>query len=76
MAMNSNQLAIEIKAKIDALSDNDKLVDIKVWTAVAEAIVDHIKNNASIVTGSLQSQGVGNLGAPVNSNNINGGQLQ
>lgn len=38
-------------------------------------IKDYIKS-ASIKAGTLSSTGTGNLGAPVSSNNINGGEIE
>ena len=76
MAMDNSQLANLIKSKIDALSKEDKLVDIKVWTAVAESIVEHIQQNAKLKIGSLSSSGAGNLGAPVSSTNTNQGEIE
>lgn len=54
--MNKSTLASEIKSKIDSLSEEGKRTDINVWTAVAEAIIDHIKNNAEIA--SLTQSGI------------------
>ena len=48
MAMDKNILGALIKTKVDALSDTEKQTDIKVWTAVADAIISHIKSNAEI----------------------------
>lgn len=48
MAMNKNQLGNEIKSKLDSLSDSEKRDPSQVWVKVAEAIIDHIKNEAEI----------------------------
>lgn len=37
-----------IKLKLDSLSEADKRDPSKVWVEVAEAIIDHIKNNAMV----------------------------
>ena len=42
---------------------------------LAQIIDDYVKTG-SIKTGTLQSTGTGNLGAPVSSNNITGGQIE
>ena len=66
MALSSNALGALIKANIDALSPTDKQVDLKVWTAVAEAIVTHITTSAQVNAGiAVTTTGVGNLSAPV-----------
>ena len=74
--MNANVLGLLIKAKIDTLSEQEKLIDVKVWTAVSQAIIDHIQMNAEIVPGSIQSSGTGNLGSPVVSMNTTTGLIQ
>jgi hypothetical protein len=51
MAMNKDTLGALITAKVDALPPTDQKVSVKVWTAVADAIIEHIKSNAEI--GSL-----------------------
>ena len=56
MAMDKDILGTLIKAKVDLLSDSEKKVDIKVWSAVADAIISHIKSNAEI--GSLTQNGI------------------
>lgn len=56
MAMNKDTLGLLIKTKVDALSDTEKQTDIKVWSAVADAIISHIKTNAEI--GSLTQSGI------------------
>lgn len=54
--MNKDTLGLLIKTKVDALSDTEKQTDIKVWSAVADAIISHIKTNAEI--GSLTQSGI------------------
>lgn len=56
MAMNKSSLGSLIKSKIDQLSTEEQLQDISVWTAVAEAIIDHIKSDAEIA--SLTQSGI------------------
>lgn len=76
MPMNKELLGTEIKAKIDMLSPAEKQTDIRVWTAVAEAIIEHIKNNAGITAGTLSSSGTGNMGLPVVSQNTTAGKIE
>lgn len=40
------------------------------------AIIDGYVKTGSIKTGTLSSSGTGNLGAPVSSNNITGGEIE
>ena len=54
--MNKDTLGALIKTKVDALSDTEKQTDIKVWSAVADAIISHIKTNAEI--GALTQSGI------------------
>jgi hypothetical protein len=56
MAMDKDTLGTLIKTKVDALSDTEKQTDIKVWSAVADAIISHIKSNAEI--GALTQSGI------------------
>lgn len=56
MAMDKDTLGALIKTKVDALSSTEKQTDIKVWTAVADAIISHIKSNAEI--SSLTQSGI------------------
>ena len=59
MAMDKDTLGALIKAKIDLLSATEKQTDIKVWTAVAEAIISHIKTNADVKIGiALSASGI------------------
>lgn len=65
MAMDKTALGNLIKSKIDILSAEEKQQEIPVWTAVAEAIIDHIKSNAEIA--ALTQSGIvagGGAGAP------------
>lgn len=54
--MNSNQLGSQIVSKLNSLSDESKRDASQVWQSVAEAIIDHIKNNAEIA--SLTQSGI------------------
>ena len=56
MAMDKDVLGTLIKTKVDALSASDKKVDIKVWSAVADSIISHIKSSAEI--GALTQSGI------------------
>lgn len=56
MAMDKDILGALMKTKVDALSDTEKQTDIKVWSAVADAIISHIKSNAEI--SSLTQSGI------------------
>lgn len=55
MAMNAENLANEIAAAIDSACNSDPDIDfipteetLLVWGAVAQAIIDHIQNNAEV----------------------------
>lgn len=54
--MNKDTLGALINTKVNALSDDDKKVGLKVWTAVADAVISHIKSNAEIA--SLTQSGI------------------
>lgn len=56
MAMDKDTLGSLINTKVNALSEDDKKVGLKVWTAVADAVISHIKSNAEI--GSLTQSGI------------------
>ena len=56
MAMDKDTLGTLINSKVDALSADDKKVGLKVWSAVADAIISHIKSNAEIA--SLTQAGI------------------
>lgn len=68
MAMNSVNMATEILAAIDTLSDDDKKDRSKVWQKITGAIIAHIQTNAVINTNvavtsvSLVTPGVGASG--------------
>lgn len=50
MVMNGSSLAVGIRNKLEALDvgfdPNDQAIAI--WTAIGEAIVEHIQNNAEV----------------------------
>jgi hypothetical protein len=48
MAMDKDTLGALIVSKINSLTASEKKTDLKVWTAVGEAIIDHIKSSAEI----------------------------
>lgn len=54
--MNAARLGAAMKAKVDALTDTDKLDALAVYKAHAEAIIDEIKNHAEIA--SLTQSGI------------------
>lgn len=56
MAMNNSQLGSEINSKLNTLSEAEKRDATLVWVKIAEAIIDHIKNNAEV--GSLTQSGI------------------
>ena len=51
MAMNGNTLATEIIAAMASLSEEDKRNQTEAMKKLANAIIDHIKSNASVVAG-------------------------
>lgn len=54
MAMSSSGLTSDIKSKLDALFGTpvDPTIQTNVIQAIAEAVVDHIKNNAVVTLDS------------------------
>lgn len=56
MSMNNSQLGSEINSKLNTLSEAEKRDATLVWVKIAEAIIDHIKNNAEIA--SLTQSGI------------------
>lgn len=48
MALNGNDLGDAMRAAVDALSDADKANRTKVFRALGNAIIDHVKANAVV----------------------------
>ena len=64
MAMDGDSLASEIKAAYEALSPPSAAsLDLDYFKALANAIVDHIKNNAVVTTtsGAPDGEHTGNV---------------
>lgn len=58
MAMSASGLASAIKSAVDAINvDNGEITNDQVINALAQAIVNHIKDNAKAVVGSGSSSG-------------------
>jgi hypothetical protein len=58
MPMNASSLASAMKSAVDAINvNNGPITNQAVLNALAQAIVDHIKNNAQAVVGSGSSAG-------------------
>jgi DeoR/GlpR family transcriptional regulator of sugar metabolism len=58
MAMNASSLAAAIKSAVDAIDvDNGEITNNAAIDAIAQAIVNHIKDNAKTVVGSGSSAG-------------------
>jgi hypothetical protein len=58
MAMNASSLAAAIKSAVDAIDvDNGEITNNAAIDAIAQAIVNHIKDNAKANVGSGSSAG-------------------
>jgi len=56
MAMNKTTLGSLINSKLNVLSEEEKRNNTKVWEAIADAIISHIKDEAEI--SSLTQSGI------------------
>lgn len=73
MALNKGKLILELTA---FFSDLDPAATPATKAAKLGSIIDSFVKTGSIKTGTLSSQGTGNLGAPVSSNNVSGGEIE
>ena len=59
MPLNASQLATELQAKITATfgSPTDSALSLQFYRALAEAIIDHLKNNGVVTPDSMNAGG-------------------
>ena len=76
MAMNSTRLGAAIASTLSALPTPLKANDTIVWTAIANEILNEIKNHGGITIGTLSSTGIDPQGGSVNSQNTTNGQIE